>query len=352
MANCIKQIYFIKAQLLLGFFVLIIGCDRHRQMVQFSGQTMGTTYSIKIIPKTNHVDNETLEKGIDSVLVELNKQMSTWDLNSEISLFNFHESMDPFSVSKSFSTVVQSALDISKKTDGFFDVTVYDLMRLWGFGPNPKTGMPNSDDIKSILKYTGSDKISIKNESLLKKNPKTKLDLNAIAKGYGVDTVFYYLRSKGFDELFVEIGGEVRCLGKNQRNKYWSIGVENPTGEHKQDRQFAAIVYTDGGAVATSGNYRNFVDINGEILGHTINPKTGFPVQTNILSVTVQTESCMIADAWATALMAMDYETGLKKVAKNPEIKAVWILEGKDGTLRIARSNGAKIEDSIYEIIR
>ncbi|HIA94768.1 MAG TPA: hypothetical protein EYO16_05775, partial [Candidatus Marinimicrobia bacterium] len=101
-----------------------------------------------------------------------------------------------------------------------------------------------------------------------------------------------------------------------------------------------------------SGNYRNFVNINGEILGHTLNPKTGYPIQTNVLSVTVLSNLCMVADAWATALMVMDYETGLKKVLENPDLKAIWILDNKDGSRRVVRSDGAKIDDSIYEIIR
>ena len=144
----------------------------------------------------------------------------------------------------------------------------------------------------------------------------------------------------------------MQCSGRNQRNKYWSIGIENPSGGNKSNQIFAAIVHSDGEAVATSGNYRNFIELDGEILGHTINPKTGFPIQTNVLSVTVLSNSCMVADAWATALMVMDYETGLKKVTENPDIKAVWILDKNDGSRRVARSVGAKIDDSIYEIIR
>ena len=208
------------------------------------------------------------------------------------------------------------------------------------------------EEIENVLSHSGWEKIILSDNGIQKQNPKTKLDLNAIAKGYGVDEVFQFLQLKGYTDLFVEIGGEVQCSGRNQRNKYWSIGIENPSGGNKSNQIFAAIVYSDGGAVATSGNYRNFVDVNGEILGHIINPKTGFPLQTNVLSVTVLSNSCMVADAWATALMVMDYETGLKKVTENPNIKAVWILDKKDGSRRVARSVGAKVDDSIYEIIR
>ena len=341
-----------RTQILLGFLILWIGCSSPRDIIIISGQTMGTSYSIKIIPDKKPFDHTRIEQGIDSILTEVNRQMSIWDPNSEISRFNQNQSDSPIPVSPEFFQVVNMAQDISQKTNGVFDITVFDLMSLWGFGPNPIKGFPKKEEIENVLSHLGWEKIILSDNGIQKQNPKTKLDLNAIAKGYGVDEVFQFLQLKGYTDLFVEIGGEVQCSGRNQRNKYWSIGIENPSGGNKSNQIFAAIVYSDGGAVATSGNYRNFVDVNGEILGHIINSKTGFPLQTNVLSVTVLSNSCMVADAWATALMVMDYETGLKKVTENPNIKAVWILDKKDGSRRVARSVGAKIDDSIYEIIR
>jgi len=341
-----------QTQILLGFLILWIGCSSPRDIIIISGQTMGTTYSIKIIHAGLFEAQKKIEQGIDSILTEVNRKMSTWDSNSEISRFNQNQTDSPIPVSPEFLQVVNVAQAISRKTNGAFDVTVFDLMSLWGFGPNPKTGMPTHEEIENVLSHSGWEKIILSDNGIQKQNPKTKLDLNAIAKGYGVDEVFQFLQLKGYTDLFVEIGGEVQCSGRNQRNKYWSIGIENPSGGNKSNQIFAAIVYSDGGAVATSGNYRNFVDVNGEILGHIINPKTGFPLQTNVLSVTVLSNSCMVADAWATALMVMDYETGLKKVTENLDIKAVWILDKKNGSRHIARSVDMKIDDSIYEIIR
>lgn len=339
---------FLKAQLMLGFLFIWTSCSKPNEKFEISGLTMGTTFSIKIIPTSTDFDIQTLEKGIDSVLWSVNKQMSTWDPNSEISQFNSTRSTEAFPVSVSFYTVVKNALSVSEETNGLFDITVFDLMRIWGFGPAPKTKFPESEDIESVLEHTGYEKIIAEEQSLLKIDPQTKLDLNAIAKGYGVDEVYNYLESIGLMNIFVEIGGEVKCSGRNQRKKYWSIGIENPSGGNKQDHSVAAIVYSDGGAVATSGNYRNIVNLNGEILGHIIHPKTGYPIQTNVLSVTVLANSCMVADAWATALMVMDHKTGTKKVDENPDIKAIWILDNGDGTRRIALSEGAKVEDSIY----
>ena len=340
-----------QTQILLGLLILWIGCSSHRDIVLFSGETMGTSYSIKIIPDKKPFDHTRIEQGIDSILTEVNRQMSTWDANSEISRFNQNQSDSFIPVSPELFQVVNMAHAISQKTNGSFDVTVFDLMSLWGFGPNPKKGFPKKEEIENVLSHSGWEMIILSDNGIQKQDPKTKLDLNAIAKGYCVDEVFYFLKSRGYTDLFVEIGGEVQCSGRNQKNKYWSIGIENPSGGNKPDRMFSAIVYSDSGAVATSGNYRNYVNIDGEILGHTINPKTGYPIQTDVLSVTVQSNSCMVADAWATALMVMDYETGLKKVSENPDIKAIWILDHGDGSRRIARSYGAKVEDSIYEII-
>lgn len=313
---------------------------------------MGTTYTIKAIPLENNMDTQILKKGIDSILFSLDKQMSTWNPNSEISQFNLTHSTKPYEISESFKTVVEAALDVSEKTDGFFDITVFDLMKIWGFGPDPNSGIPDKKQIETVLSYTGHEKISVIEKAIIKEHSDTKLDLNAIAKGYAVDQVFQFLQSKGFTDLFVEIGGEVQCSGRNQLNKSWSIGIENPSGGNKSNKIFAGIIYLDGGAVATSGNYRNFVDLSGKILGHTINPNTGYPIQTNVLSVTVLSNSCMVSDAWATALMVMDYETGLEKVTENSDIKVVWILENKDGSRCIAKSIGVNIDDSIYEIIR
>ena len=336
---------------MLGFFVFYSGCSSLRDLIEYSDQTMGTTYTIKIISSNSNIGYSELKYGLDSVLEKINRQMSTWDSNSEIYKFNQNESTSPILVSTDFYNVVEMAQSISEKTGGIFDITIYELMSLWGFGPTPKNGIPNWDDINHVLFSIGYEKITLSQNQIQKTNSKIKLDLNAIAKGYGVDQVFNWIQSQGYSELFVEIGGEVKCSGRNQNNKYWSIGIENPTGGDKQDRIFAAIIYSDGGSVATSGNYRNFVNINGENIGHTINPIIGYPVQTNVLSVTVLSDLCMVADAWATALMVMDYDSGLKMVNENHDIKAIWILNNGDGSRRLARSDGVTVEDSIYEII-
>ena len=258
---------------------------------------MGTTYLVKIITSGNDYEMESIEKSIDSLLIQLNKQMSTWDPESEISQFNNWNSQVPFAVSDDFLNVVKKSITISEDTGGLFDPTVFDLMSLWGFGPNPRSGFPDIEDVHRVLEHTGIRQFDITDSVLVKNNKLCKLDLNAIAKGYGVDKIFNLLNQKGFSNIFVEIGGEVKCSGKNIKNKNWSIGIEDPSADGNYQKKISAIISVANGAIATSGNYRNIVYLDGEILGHTINPQTGFPIQTDVLSVSVLSNSCMESDA-------------------------------------------------------
>ena len=313
---------------------------------------MGTTYLVKIITPDNNYEIGSIEKSIDSLLIQLNKQMSTWDPESEISQFNNWNSKVPFAVSNDFLNVVKKSITISKNTGGLFDPTVFDLMSLWGFGPNPRSGFPDMEDVHRVLEHTGYGQIEITDSVLVKRNKRCKLDLNAIAKGYGVDKTFNLLNQKGFNNIFVEIGGEVKCSGKNIKNKSWSIGIEDPIDDGNYEKKISAIISVPNGAIATSGNYRNIVDLDGEILGHTINPQTGFPIQTDVLSVSVLSNSCMESDAWATALMAMDHKTGFSMVENQSSIDAVWILvDNYDGKRYFSISGDIDIKKMIYPLM-
>ena len=339
-----------KTQLLLGFLLLSICCDRPDEKIIIKGSTMGTSYVVKIVANKD-IETKKIKYSIDSILVKLNKQMSTWDPESEISKFNRWESLEPYDVSRQFYEVVESALFLSKKTNGMFDATVFDLSSLWGFGPNPKSGIPEKKNIDSILTLTGYENIICTNGILMKKNRKVKLDLNAIAKGYGVDVIFNFLRTSGFENIFVEIGGEVKFTGYNFRNENWSVGLENPIS-NQIDKQipFFGVLKNEGCAIATSANYRNFVDLDGTILGHTINPKSGFPIQTNVLSVTVISKTCMESDGWATALMTMSYEQGASILSGNDSVSAIWLMRGADGLRYITMEGEINIIDPIYDI--
>ena len=339
-----------KAQLLLGFLLFFICCEKSANLLAINGLTMGTDYNIKVVTYQN-IDPVKIKFSVDSILIDINKQMSTWDPQSEISNFNRWESLEPYKVSDSFLEVVKSSQSLSVKTDGMFDVTVLDLLKLWGFGPNPQLGIPGKKNIDSILSYTGFKNISFIHGSLIKKNKKTKIDLNAIAKGFGVDAVFNLIKSKGYSNIFVEIGGEVRFSGNNSRDKKWSVGLENPpTNTPNKGKLFFGVLSNQASAVATSANYRNYVDLDGTLLGHTINPKTGFPIMTNVLSVTVISKTCMEADGWATALMTMNYEEGSRLIKSFKNINAVWLLNGENDSRYIMKSKDCVLTEAIYDI--
>tara|TARA_X000000950_G_scaffold173701_1_gene211225 strand:- start:720 stop:1775 length:1056 start_codon:yes stop_codon:yes gene_type:complete len=340
----------LKTQLLLGFLLFFFNCGTPITQFSFDGETMGTTYNIKIVTDKNF-DTKEIKTSIDSILVVFNQQMSTWDPKSEISTFNRWNSLDSFKVSQYFYDVVKEALVISEQSQGMFDITVFDLLSLWGFGPNPKSGIPEKNKIDSVLAYTGFQFLNAKEYNLIKKHKKTRIDLNAIAKGYGVDIIFDYIQSLGYENIFVEIGGEVRFSGHNRNFDNWSIGLENPpSGLMDVEDPFFGIFKGESAAVATSANYRNFVDLDGTILGHTINPKTGFPVQTDVLSVSVVAETCMEADAWATALMTLSYEDGLKILDKFKNIGAAWLLKTGKTTRVIAKKGDFRIIEPIFEM--
>ena len=336
---------------MLGFLLFFIRCADIENLYTISGNTMGTTYLVKIVTLGNDYKMESIEKSIDSTLIQLNKQMSTWDPESEISKFNNWNSQEPFAVSDDFLNVVKKSITISEDTGGLFDPTVFDLMSLWGFGPNPRSGFPDIEDVHRVLDHTGINQFDITDSVLVKNNKLCKLDLNAIAKGYGVDKIFNLLNQRGFSNVFVEIGGEVKCSGKNIKNRNWSIGIEDPSVDGNYQKEISAILSVANGAIATSGNYRNIVDLDGEILGHTINPQTGFPIQTDVLSVSVLSNSCMESDAWATALMAMNHQTGYSMVESQSNIDAIWILfDNNDGKRYFSKSGDIDIKKMIYTL--
>ena len=328
-----------KAQFMLGFFILISSCEQPRYTNEINGYTMGTSYSIKIIENKildlNNVSNE-----IDLILRDINKQMSTWDVESEISKLNRNKSDSLIKVSADLYSVIKESLKISKKTQGAFDVTIFDLMSLWGFGPKANNNYPSDSVILNALKSSGWEKLILKDKGLSKKNPNLKLDLNAIAKGYAVDKVHQKILEMGFKDVFIEIGGEVKCSGQNKFGKKWRVGIEDPNASSKN---IIKIINLEDRAMATSGNYRNFVDLNGSILGHTIDPRIGKPIKSEVLSVTVISSSCMIADAWATVLMVMSFKKGKEMIELEDDLDVFWILDTDNNNYGFEKTSGVEL---------
>ncbi|MEZ6149520.1 MAG: FAD:protein FMN transferase [Pirellulaceae bacterium] len=296
-------------------------CNRPHQLPvlqAISGQTMGTTYSIKLSPAATGTPALThVSQQIEAELASVNAQMSTYLTTSELSRFNQLDSNEWFPVSQETADVVALALQLNDQSDGAFDVTVGPLVNLWGFGPAPRqTQTPSQADIAALLEAVGADKLQVRlaPPALRKTHPALQVDLSAIAKGHGVDRVVNVLERLQFSSYFVEIGGEVRTKGTKPGGQAWQIGIEQPRSDQ---RSVAEVLLLTDQALATSGSYRNFFEVGGRRYSHTISPKTGWPVEDPIVSASVLADNCALADGVATAMMSAGFDAGLALAERN-----------------------------------
>lgn len=274
---------------------------------------MGTSFSIKLVEDSLNIEYSKIESGVNELLVEVNRQMSTYQEDSEISRFNQYTSADWFKISPDFAYVLQQALHISVVSDGAFDVTVGPLVNLWGFGPEHHLDkIPTDDEIVERKKWIGYRKLSVQKEppAVKKESAGIYVDLSAIAKGFGVDKVSKYLDSLSVNHYMVEIGGEVRVKGRKGKQR-WRIGVDSPNGGGLQK-----ILQMSKIAMATSGDYFNYFEKDGVRYSHTIDPRTGRPVTHKLASVTILHNSCMLADGFATAIDVLGPEKGYEFAIK------------------------------------
>ena len=278
-------------------------------MGTISGPTMGTTFQVKIVQNNITLDIDVLEREINTRLEEVNRQMSTYQHNSEITQFNRSPSTDWFAVSSDFAYVLHIAREISTWSDGAFDVTIGPLVNLWGFGPNAiPERVPSPDSIQAAKTLIGYEKIRVdlSAPTIKKEIPEIYCDLSAIAKGYGVDRIASYLDSLGINRYFIEIGGELRTKGHNPLGQLWRIGIASPTGQGELQKALAL----NNMSMATSGDYHNYFERDGMRYSHTIDPRTGRPITHALASVTVLHKSCAYADGLATAINVMGPEKG------------------------------------------
>lgn len=291
----------------LAFFV---SCTPAPQQISVSGETMGTTYHIRYVTANPNHSPERVKERVDAVLEQVNSQMSTYDPNSELSLFNQRKTTEPVVISRSLETVVRRALEIGEETDGLLDVTVGPLVNLWGFGPlgRPEQ-VPTEQQLLEVRDQVGYQYLTVENHQLTKAVPDLYVDLSTIAKGYGVDRVAILMEQMEIRNYLVEIGGEMRMRGTKPGEQPWRIAVEQPVA---LDRAVQRIIEPGNNAVATSGDYRNYFEEDGVRYSHIIDPRTGYPIQHNLVSVTVISETCMDADAYATALTVMGAEQALE----------------------------------------
>jgi len=298
------------------------------------GDAFGTTFSVQFINKTEL----NLSTSYDSIIEVINTSMSTYQRDSDISKINLGDTT--ISIDAHFRKVFNASKRIYKETEGIFDPTIGVLVNAWDFGPEGKIVKLDSLKIDSLLVAVGLDKVVLQNDKIIKQHSNTFIDFNSLAKGYAVDVFSEFLAAKGFENYLVEIGGEIRGKGINiLKEKPWKIGVEDPNFD--QTQSYSKVISLTNEAMATSGSYRKFkLDENGNRYAHIINAKTGYPHQSNLLSVSVLTATCMEADAYATALMSMGLERSKQFLKLHPELKVYFIYENRQKELETHSING------------
>jgi thiamine biosynthesis lipoprotein len=312
-----------KFSLILTLFVLIVSCktDKNAETnsinTKLSGPVFGTSYSVIYASEIDYT------KQFDSLFAIVNQSMSTYISNSEISKLNRNE---PHIIDEHFKNVFLASKKIYQETNGAFDPTIGNVVNAWSFGADKNKFLTDSITIDSLMRFVDLDKVVI-NDYKISKPLNTYLEFNAIAKGYGVDVIGEFLERKDITNYLVEIGGEIRARGENKDKKSaWRVGLDEPRFDGGQSVYKAISLKNE--SMATSGTYRKFkTDENGNRYTHIINTKTGYPSKTNILSVSVIAEDCMIADAYATAFQAMGIEKVTEFLKSHPELKVFIIFE-------------------------
>lgn len=332
--------------LTLAFLLLnIIACEPQqttKKTFTIEGNTQGTTYKVSYI-----ADKEMVSKtAVDSLLVAFSNSLSTYIDSSLISTINKTTVADSFlQIDKFFFEVFKISEEVYEKSEKLFDPSVMPLVHFWGFGVR-KNLERDTTQLDSLRQLVGLQNFSIKNENenywLSKKNKYAQLDFNAVAQGYSVDVLAEFLEANGIKNYMTEIGGEVRCKGKNARDTFWNIGIDLPTESDATTRKLKATVSLNNQSLATSGNYRKYLDQEGQKYGHTINPLTGYPEVNTTLSASVITKSCGYADAYATAFMVMGWEKALKIAEADAEIEAYFIYSDKTGNMLTTSTSGLK----------
>ncbi|MGL5947697.1 MAG: FAD:protein FMN transferase [Aeromonas sp.] len=317
----------------LAFFLAACGKDNtpSTPLLHLTGSTMGTTYTIKVA-QNDQLDRVRLEHEITSLLVRVVDQMSTYRANSELNGFNDAKVTTPLRVSPETAKVVTEALHIGLATQGALDITVAPLVNLWGFGPDQRPSQtPSAEQLAAARAKTGLNQLevitSIHGSHLKKAIAELTLDLSSIAKGFAVDQVADYLEAHGSSDYMVEIGGEVRLRGVNGQGQPWRIAIEQPSDGTTRAAQ---VIAPGQMAIATSGDYRNYYELEGKRLSHTIDPRSGRPILHNMASVTVLQPSAMTADGLATAFMVMGPNAALSYADKH-HIPVFILLKEGDG---------------------
>lgn len=305
------------------------GTDASDEPVAIRGLTMGTTFDVEIDADMSAAERADARALVEGTLAHVERLMSTYDTASELSRFNRHAGVDPIAVSDDVLRVLTTALEVGGRSDGAFDVTVGPLVDAWGFGPDGAPAHPpDSARVALLLERVGPGRLVVdpKAGTVAKTHPDTRVDLSAIAKGYGVEQVAARLVERGYGSVLVEVGGEVQAVGTRRDGSRWRVGIERPGG----DGLHGTVELTDQ-AVATSGDYRNFYDDGGTAYAHIIDPRTGRPIPSVGVAVSVVHPSATEADAWATALSVLGVEQGYD-LAVREGIAALFVWRSEAGS--------------------
>jgi thiamine biosynthesis lipoprotein len=328
----------IKLLLLPAVLLIVSACSSPEPIISLSGSTMGTTYHIKVVSNKSLPEPQLLQAEIDMALEVVNDQMSTYRPDSELSKFNQLQVQQSVSVSADTIKVIKEGMRLYNETDGALDITLGPVVNLWGFGPDKRPiSEPTQAQIDAAKAKMGIHELSVNGLTLTKHNADLYVDLSSIAKGFGVDKVAALLDKYHVSGYLVEIGGELNVKGTKSDSTPWRVAVEQPTSEGQAVQQ---IIEPGTMSLATSGDYRNFYQENGERFSHLIDPRTGYPIKHQLASATVLHSSCMTADGYATAMMVLGTEASLALAKKNN--LAVMLIEKQEQGYQVYYSDAFK----------
>jgi FAD:protein FMN transferase len=320
--------------------ILLRKPDFERGVLEFKGEAMGSTYNIKIVDPSLHAGTrEALDRGIAGELDLVDSTMSRFNPESELSRFNQSRDGRPFIMSDAAIDVIAAALKMSAKSGGAYDITVLPLLRLWGFASrSQRKAMPSQAEIDAARAHVGWRSIGVneKEHTLRKIDPEVEIDLGSIAPGAAVDRLAEMFEAFDYRNYMVELSGEVRAHGRRPDGAPWRIGVEKPLDDRHAIKEIVAL---NNRAMSTSGDYRQFYLLDGKRLSHTIDPRTGRPIEHGLASITVIHDDCMTADAWATALDVLGPVEGFD-LAQREGIAALFITRGADGAFSERATSG------------
>lgn len=321
--------------ILFAFLLALLPACSAKRVYHFQeGPAYGSSYHITY----EYKQSLALDKEINAILDRINVSMSTYNPNSTLSRIN-HNDTGAF-LDADLKRVLAVGREVSDRSGGAFDMTVAPLVNAWGFGFTAHEKVTPAM-IDSILAFTGYEKIHVEGDRLVKDDPRIMIDPNAITPGYVTDVIAEYFDSLGIRNYLVEIGGELRCRGVNREGNAWRVGVDKPI-ENVTEREIQQVFHLRDISVATSGNYRKFYEENGVKFSHTIDPKTGYPARSNLLSATVFADLCIYADAYATVFMVTGLEKAKQLCTEIPGIQAYFIYSDKDGSLMTWQTAGVQ----------